>query len=132
MKSIYIKKTPYSYSADKIYDDSNSQLEILADWFTDDVGDDSKHWTAWFNNDEYVETDSNATWLEKRGSDIIFGSIAESMVIKNYEIPGKHTVTLSKQNVLELLAVWEQILKTHTNEIMIIEENGVFRMFEVQ
>ena len=106
-------------------------MEILGYWFAHDVRN-IKSWTAWFNNDEYSETDSNATWLEKHGNDIIFGSITDLMTKKNYEIPGKYTVTLSKQNVLELLAVWEQMLKIFPNEIMLVEENGVYKMFEVQ
>ena len=130
MNSVKIKKHSgeggYSYK-----DASRYGLEILAEWFTDDVRN-IKSWIEWFNNDEYNETDSNATWLEKHGENIVFGSITDLMTKKNYEIPGKYTVTVAKQNVLELLIVWEKVLKTRPNEIMLVEEDGVYRMFEVQ
>ena len=130
MKQVLLKVyTQHSYYPEPTDDYG---MEILGYWFAHDVGNDSKHWAAWFNNDEYSETDSNATWLEKHGNDIVFGSITDLMTKKNYEIPGKYTVTVAKQNVLELLIVWEKVLKTRPNEIMLVEEDGVYKMFEVQ
>ena len=39
---------------------------------------------------------------------------------------------LSKDNAIELLNTWEQLIKTRPEQIMITEENGVYKMFEVQ
>jgi hypothetical protein len=39
---------------------------------------------------------------------------------------------LSKDNAIELLNTWEQLLKTRPEQIMITEENGGYKIFKVQ
>lgn len=139
MKSILIKKKMDIYCCKKL-DNSDYKLEILADWFIDDVRNINA-WRNWLNDcgEDAETTDSNATWLEKDWSaqgtcEIIFGSI--SHMIKNtkngvYTPEENEIVRIPKNNVVELLNSWEQLLKTRSEEIMIIEKSGIYSMFEV-
>ena len=120
---------------DRLYpqETSNYKLEILAYWFTDDVRNHAQGWIEWLNDDRYEDTDSNATWLEKYKGNIILGNITDWIQAKNpYKPKEEDVIKIPKENVIELLNTWEQLLKTRPKEIMITEENGVFKMFEVQ
>lgn len=140
MKHIIIKKTPYGYSCGGIKDTRDGKLEILADWFLHDVSNRLETWFEWLNDNSYEETDSNATWLEKEintlgEQEILFGSLAH--MIDNskkglYKPKESDFARLSKKNVIELLNTWQQLLQTRPNEIMITEENGIYKMFAVQ
>ena len=140
MKSILIKRTKYGYISETLENDSNYKLEILADWLLDDVRNHSDSWIEWLNNDNYEDTDSNATWLEKEitpqcDQEIIFGSLAH--MINNtkkgvYKVLEGDILRISKERVIELLNSWEQLLKTRPKQIMITEEDGIYKMFEIQ
>ena len=142
MKSICIKKTLYSYSANKLIDNGNYQLEILADWFTDDVGSWIPSWREWLNDrsEEAETTESNATWLEKDwlpngACNITFGSITDLVQAPREKVfvpKAGSTISIPRENVIELFNTWENLLKNGSNEIMIVEEDGVYKMFEVQ
>jgi len=140
MKHIVINKTPYGYLSEGLVDFSYYRLDILADWFLHDVSDRTTSWLEWLKDENYYETDSNATWLEKQHSangekEIVFGCITHMMqnTKKGIYTPKENEIArLSMKNVLELLNSWDQLLKTRPDKIMIIEENGVYKMFSVQ
>ena len=130
MKFVVIKNRGYPQ------DTPHYGMEILAYWFTDDVGGYAKSWIRWVNDEsEAAEaTESNATWLEKYKDQIIFGSIIDMIQSKGilFEPTDDQMISVPKKNVIELLKTWEQLLKTQPQQIMITEEDGVFKMFEVQ
>ena len=131
MKSILIKKIDNSYFCEKTADYSNADMEALADWFTDDVYD-IESWIRWINNNKYDTTESNASWLDKENGNIVIGALIDFMTKDDFDVIGKFAVSMTKQNAIELLNTWAELLKTYPDEIMITEENGVFKMFEVQ
>jgi hypothetical protein len=49
-----------------------------------------------------------------------------------FELADEQMITVPKKQVIEMLNTWEQLIKTKPDKIMIIEEDGVFKMFEVQ
>ena len=120
---------------DRMYpeDASDNGMDILAYWFTDDVGSWIDSWRKWLNNDSEA-TESNATWLEKYKDEIIFGSITDMIQSKGrfFEPTDEQMITVPREQVIEMLNTWEQLIKTKPDKIMITEENGVFKMFEVQ
>ena len=140
MKHIVINKGSYGYLSEGLKDFSCYRLDILADWFLHDVGNRITSWIEWLNDDRYDETDSNATWLEKQYStngekEVIFGAITHMMqnTRKGIYAPTENEIArLSMKNVLALLDSWEQLLKIRPNQIMLVEENGVYKMFAVQ
>lgn len=140
MKYIVMNKTPYGYLSEGLEDFSYYRLDILADWFLHDVSDRISSWYDWLKDDKYVETDSNATWLEKQCSasgekQIIFGSITHMMqnTKKGIYAPKENEVArLSMKNVFELLNSWEQLLKIRPDKIIITEEDGIYKMATVQ
>lgn len=115
-------------------------MEILAYWLAHDVKNSTDGWIEWLNNDDYEDTDSNATWLEKEitpqgDQEIIFGSLAN--MINNtkkgkYNVKESDILRISKEKVIEILNTWKQLLKTRPDQIMITEENGIYKMSEVQ
>lgn len=116
-------------------------LEILGEWFTDDVAHRIDSWIEWFNDrDKLAEnTESNATWLEKEwlpdgGCNVTFGSIVDLIQDESpvYIPKEEDIIVMSLKNVLELLNTWQQLLKLRPNQIMIIEECGIYKMFAVQ
>jgi hypothetical protein len=127
----------------RIYDPIHTDdygMDVLAYWFAHDVRDNTNGWIKWISEDSYEDTESNATWLEKYWSDegtceIIFGSLsdmAQTSRGKIYVPKEERTITILKGNVIDLLNSWERLLKTHPKQIMITEENGIYKMFEVQ
>ena len=125
------------YFYDKGSTCENYGMEILADWFLYDVGSrNSQSWNRWVNDEsEAAEaTECNATWLEKYKDEIIFGSITDMIDSKGplFEPADYQMISVSKENVIEMLEIWGQLSKIRPPQIMITEENGVFKMFEVQ
>ena len=123
---------------DRMYpeDASDNGMDVLAYWFTDDVGSrNSQGWIEWINDDseEAEDTESNATWLEKYEGKVVFGSITDLIQAKGiYKPKEKEIIRVPREQVIEMLNTWEQLIKTKPDKIMITEEDGVFKMFEVQ
>lgn len=128
---------------ERIYDPIHTDdygMDVLAYWFAHDVRNNPTEWIKWINEDSYEDTESNATWLEKYWPNdytckITFGSLsdmAQTPKGKIYAPKEERTITILKDNIIELLKSWEQLLKTRPNKIMITEENGIYKMFEVQ
>ena len=143
MQSILIEKLItknwYVYCVQKLFEDDNIKMEVLGDWFVHDVSDDIHWWIEWLNDDNYDTTESNATWLDKDWMAdgecmITFGSIVDMIQDKKLiYIPDQNRVViLTKHNIIELLNTWDELLKTRPEQIMITEENGVYKMFAVQ
>lgn len=136
-----IKKSWYSYHAQKLFEDDNIKMEILADWFTHDVSSNPDTWLEWLE-DRYKladDTESNATWLEKEwfadgNCNVTFGSIVDLIQDKSpiFIADPNRVLVMPRENVIELLKTWGELLKINPNQIMITEENGVYKMFAVQ
>ena len=127
----------------RIYDPIHTDdygMDVLAYWFAHDVRDNPSGWIKWINEDKYEDTESNATWLEKywpgnSTCEIIFGSLsdmAQTPKGRIYVPKEERTITILKSNVIDLLNSWEQLLKTRPKQIIITEENGIYKMTEVQ
>ena len=131
-----VKRKDSGYFCNKREDYENYGMEILADWFKYDVGSrNSQGWIKWLNDDseEAEDTESNATWLEKYEGKIVFGSITDLIQAKGiYKPKEKEIIRVPREQVIEMLNTWEQLIKTKPHKIMITEEDGVFKMFEVQ
>ncbi len=129
MKFVLIKKifspkiNSYFYHTEVTSEFDNTKLETLGEWFNDDFSED---------------TDSNATWLEKNwlpdGTCMItFGALTDWIQAKGiYVVNPDRVVKMPKANVLELIDTWEEMLKIKPDQIMITEENGIYKMFAVQ
>ena len=110
-------------------------MEILSYWFAHDVRNHSQGWIEWLNDDseEAEDTESNATWLEKYQGKVVFGSVTDLIQAKGiYKPKEKEIIRVPREQVIEMLNTWEQLIKTKPDKIMITEEDGVFKMFEVQ
>lgn len=136
-----IKKTWYVYRTQKLFGDDNIKMEILGDWFTDDVSDNPDTWLEWLDDrDKSAEdTESNATWLEKEwlsdgNCNVTFGSIVDLIQDKSpiFIADKNRILIMPRENVIELLKAWAKLLKICPNLIMITEENGVYKMFAVE
>jgi len=141
MQSIIIKKSTCTYIPQKIFEDDNIKMEILGEWFTDDVSDRIDTWLDWFEDRDKLaeDTESNATWLEKAwlpdgNCNVTFGSIVDLIQDKApiYIPDPKRILIMPRENVIELLKTWKELLKICPDKIMITEENGVYKMFAVQ
>lgn len=136
-----IKKSWYVYRTQLLFDYSNIKMEILGEWFTDDVSDSIDTWLEWFEDRDKLseDTESNATWLEKEwfpngDCNVTFGSIVDLIQDKSpiYVPDPARILIMRRENVIELLNTWKKLLTICPNEIMIVEENGVYKMFAVQ
>ena len=141
MQSIILKKSICMYHAQLLFDYSNIKMEILGEWFTDDVSDSIDTWLEWFEDRDKLaeDTESNATWLEKEWlsdgrCNVTFGSIVDLIQDKSpIFIPNLNRILIMpRENVIELLKTWKDLLKICPDKIMITEENGVYKMFAVQ
>ena len=121
--------------------DNNLKMSILAYWFVQDVGTAIKTWLEWLEDRDKLadDTESNATWLEKEwlsdGScNVTIGSIVDLIQDKApiFIADPNHILVIPRENVIELLNAWKELLKTRPKQIMITEENGVYKMSEVQ
>ncbi len=120
---------------------NNLKMGILAYWFVQDVGTAIKTWLEWLEDCDKLadDTESNATWLEKEwlpdGScNVTLGSIVD-LIQDNSPIfiaDPNRVLVIPRENVIELLNTWIELLKICPNQIMITEENGVYKMFAVQ
>ena len=141
MQSVVLKKSACTYHVKVLSDYSNIKMEILGEWFTDDVSDRIKPWINWFNDQDKLteNTESNATWFEKEwlpngACNVTFGSIVDLIQDKApiYIPDPARTLIMPRENVIELLETWKELLKTCPNQIMITEEGGIYKMFAVQ
>lgn len=132
MKRIIINNINGSYICQKKHYDINLKLEVLADWLLYDVWTDSAHWTEWINYQKKDTASSNTTWLIKYEGQIVLCGSTDMQRIKDYEIPGKYTVVISPDNLIELLDTWQIMLQLRPNQIVITEENDIYKMFAVQ
>ncbi len=144
MKFVLIKKifspkiNSYFYHTEVTSEFDNTKLEILGEWFTDDLSDCFNPWREWFNDDSSEDTDSNATWLEKNWlpdgtCTVTFGALTDLIQARGvYVEDPNRVVKMPKTNVLELIDTWEEMLRIKPDEIMITEENGIYKMFAVQ
>ena len=131
MRYVYIKKNN-SYIRDAC---SDFNMITIADWFTDDVGTGRHSWIGWLSDDseDRQETSSNATWLMKCDNDMIaLASIADIIECGSKPLPESEISYISKFNLIELVKTWEAVIKNRPKQIVIIEENGIYRMEEVQ
>ena len=120
---------------------NKDKMRILADWFVHDVGTGIRSWLDWFEDRNKLaeDTESNATWLSKEWlpngeCDITFGSIVD-LIQDNSPVhisDPAHVVIMPRENVIELLNTWKELLKIRPDKIMITEENGIYKMFAVQ
>lgn len=131
MRSIKIKETEYSYQAGYSNDPG---MNVLAEWLTDDVSSSVQRWERWIKDDseDMQSTSSNATWLDKDGDNIILGSIMDLNQYGSSSIPEQNMISIPKENVLVLIERWGEFCNHGFEEVIIIEENGVYRMEEVQ
>lgn len=136
-----IKKSYYSYHVQKLFEDDNIKMEVLGDWFVFDVSNNPATWIKWLNDRDKLaeDTESNATWLEKEWlpdgkCNVTFGSIVDLIQDKApiYVPDPARILIMPRENVIELLKTWKKLLEIRPNQIMITEENGVYKMFEVQ
>lgn len=120
---------------------NNLKMGILAYWFVQDVGTNIKTWLEWLEDRDKLadDTESNATWLEKEwlsdGScNVTFGSIVDLIQDKSpiFIADPNRVLVMPRENAIELLKTWGELLKIRPNQIMINEENGVYKMFAVQ
>jgi hypothetical protein len=109
---------------------------LLYEWFRDDVSTDFNLWYEWFNDHSVDAKDiqANATWLEKQGDQVLFRATTDlrAYVYRGKPIPEKNIISMPIKNAIQLVHAWERILETCPAEIIIIEENGIYRLEEVQ
>ena len=134
MQYLYLSRSIVgSYIKDSI---ANIKLSVLADWLTDDVRNNFDSWRKWLCDisEDMQETESNATWLNKHENQLMLTAITDIMIYEyqGNPIPEGYRIHMSIQNAIELINSWEELLKTKPEQIMIYEENGVYRMKEVQ
>lgn len=117
-------------------EEHTDSIILLADWLMDDV-DDYNFWYDWLGDHDNAEATfvgCNSTWLYKNNNLVTIGSIGDVIMYehKGKQTPENHKVKLSVDNAIELLISWEELLKIKPEHIIIYEENGVYRMEEVQ
>lgn len=109
---------------------------LIYEWLRDDVSIDFDLWYEWFNDHspdaKYIQ--ANAAWLEKQRNQILFGATIDlrMYMYRGKSIPQKNLISMSMENAIKLVHAWEKILEVCPAEIIIIEEDGVYRMEEVQ
>jgi hypothetical protein len=113
---------------------TNEALYVITEWFRSDVVKNFDSWREWLRSigEDKREAESNATWLEKHGDQLTLTAITD---ILTYEyqgnpIPEGYRIHMSIENAIELINSWEELLKTKPEQIMIYEENGIYRMKE--
>lgn len=115
---------------------TNEALYVITEWFRSDVVRNFDSWRELLmsTDKDKQEAESNATWLEKHGDQLTLTAITDILTYE-YEgnpIPDGYRIHMSIKNAIELINSWEELLKTRPEQIIIYEENGVYRMEEVQ
>jgi hypothetical protein len=114
----------------------NDTISILYEWFRDDVGSSVDSWREWLsdNSEEMQDMESNATWLEKEGDKVTLGLITDIILYcrNGLEIPENYKIMISIKNAIELIDSWEKLIQTCPPKLIIYEENGIYRLEEVQ
>ena len=115
---------------------TDESLYVITEWFRSDVVKSFDSWREWLNDssEDMQAAESNATWLEKHGDQLTLTAITDILTYE-YEgnpIPEGYRIHMSIQNAIQLIDSWEELLKTKPEQIMIYEENGVYRMEVVQ
>ena len=138
MRNLKFKKYTTSYLLE---DSSDWGIEVLGDWFVFDVSNNPATWVKWLNDRDKLaeDTESNATWLSKEwlpsgGCNVTFGSITDLIQDSSpVHIPVPESIIIIPiENVIELLNTWDQLLKSKPEEIVIVEDNDIYKMSEVQ
>jgi hypothetical protein len=131
MRYVYIKLIGYGYVRAEF---SDFNMVTVAEWFTCDVNSSSDDWESWLNNDSdvYKENESNATFLEKHRAQIKMISIIDIINHEPNSVPESEISYVAKSNLIEILKTWDLLIKNRSQQIAIYEEDGVYRMEEVQ
>jgi|GEM_PF-632655 hypothetical protein len=98
---------------------NDTMLWFLVDFLTDDVGYDGvSSWKNWLKNPDYDSTVSNATRVKKDGNIVLLYDASEKFTDSH--------LTISQENLLNILDQWEKVYAEQPNEIVIYKEADDF------
>lgn len=109
---------------DRLYlpDEYNDKsLVLLGNFLIDDCGCSRvDRWIDWLKNPQYEDTESNFTFIEKEGDNIVMGC-------QFTEDPYGWIFESTIDDLVYILQEWQKLCFAKKREIIITRENGKFR-----